>query len=101
MRSSATRLAVAARARQRLCGRGHVAADRVALRRRGQLDGAQLRVEVVLRARRPQGADRLLPRQRDGGVGQDQQTRDDERGAERALHRRSADSVPPSEPGPA
>ena len=100
MRSSATAWP-SRRERASASRRGHVRRSACALRGRGQLERVQLRVEVVLGARRPQRAERLLPGERGGGVGQDQQPDDDQRGAERALHRRSADSVPPSEPGPA
>ena len=100
MRSSAT--AWPSR-RERASARASTAsrAPSAAWRGAGELERVQLRREVVLGARGAQGADRLLPGERRRRVGQDQQPGHDERGAERAPHRRSADSVPPSEPGPA
>ena len=94
------RLAVAARAGEGAGGHGGARAV-AGVARGGELERAQLRGEAVLGAAGAQRAERLLPGERDGRVGQDEQPGDDQRGAERAPHRRSADSVPPSEPGPA
>ena len=94
------RLAVATRARQRARVDGEVGGVGGVARGR-ELERVQLRGEVMLGASGAQRAERLLPRERRRRVGQDQQPGHDERGAQRAPHRRRADSVPPREPGPA
>ena len=101
MRSSATAWPSRRERASARAADGHGARAVRGVARGGQLERVQLRGEVVLGARGAQRAERLLPRERGGRVGQHQQPGDDERGAERAPHRRRADSVPPSEPGPA
>jgi hypothetical protein len=72
------------------------------------LELAQVAAELSLDDPRVDGRHRLLPDERQPRIGEHQHARDDEHGREgtqrsppRSGHRRNADSVPPSEPGPA